>query len=219
MPILGKLGMLDEIPPINDLYDHVLIPGALVTRVRTRLKYLIDLWQKGLRFKEINFLRGERPLAESGRETPEALLDNNNQELPFREGWQPPQELPTTELEMMKLVWDQADLPQGLRHSQVKWINAPMKPNPSGGRPLRPTTEDTIKKWLETNPSSGTCLDISNNPHIGYQHSVLKTHLPDELKLETVGSSASLELPLAFYLGEMSRWLYQEKQRLLLKPA
>lgn len=85
--------------------------------------------------------------------------------------------------------------------------------------PLRPTTEDTIKKWLETNPSSGTCLAISNNPHIGYQHSVLKTYLPDEFKLETVGSSASLELPMAFYLGEMARWMYQERQRLLLKPT
>lgn len=134
MPILGKLGMLDEIPPVNDQYDHVLIPGALVTRVRTRVNYLANLWEKGLRFKEINFLGGERPLAESGRETPEILLDHNNQELPFREDWQSPQELPTTELGMMQFVWNQADLPKDLRKTEVKWINAPMKSNPSGGR-------------------------------------------------------------------------------------
>lgn len=217
MPFLGKLGMLDEIPPANDEYDHVLIPGALVTRVRTRVKYVADLYQKGLKFKTINFLGGERPLADSGRETQDVLLDHNNKELPFREGWKPPFELPTTELGMMQLVWDQADLPSGLRRAEIRWINAPMKPNPSGGIMLRPTTEDTIKKWIETNPSSGVCLAISNNPHIRYQQSVLKTYLPAEFKVETVGSAASPNLPLAFYLGEMARWLYQERLRLKSK--
>lgn len=213
MPVLDRLGMLAEIAPSSDRYDYALMPGALVTRVRTRLKYLSDLWEKAVRSHKLVFLGSERPLAESRRET-EILLDPNNQELPFRAEWQPPQELPTTELGMMQLVWDQANLPKDLRQVNTEWINAPMKSDPSGGRPLRPSTEDTIQEWLKTKPYAGTCIALSNNPHIAYQHSVLKTHLPKDFSLETVGPSASLNLPLAFYLGEMARWLYQERQRL-----
>jgi len=61
----------------------------------------------------------------------------------------------------------------------------------------RPTVEDFAIVDAEGKPNS----------------TLLKTYLPDEFKLETVGASASLDLPMAFYLGEMARWLYQEKQR------
>ena len=101
-----------------------------------------------------------------------------------------------------------------MKQIQTEWINAPLKPNVTGTKFLRPTTEDSIKIWLETKPAERKILAVSNNPHIGYQESVLKTYLPKDLNLETVGPAASLKLPLAFYLGEMTRWLYQEQIRL-----
>ncbi len=214
IPVLDRLGMLREIPPSNNQYDGALMFGALVTRVRTRLAYLKELWKKGVRFNELIFLGGERPLAESGRETPDILYNRLNRDLPIRRDWKPQSEVPTTELGMMELVWDQADLPEDLRNVKIKWINAPMKPNPKGGRPLRPTTEDTLIIWLENSHPKDNYLAISNNPHIGYQHSVLETYLPKSINVETVGHRASLGLPMAFYLGEFARWLYQEKQRL-----
>ncbi len=214
MPHLDKLGMVDEIPPSKEKYDGVFMLGELVLGVRERLSYLSRLWEKGTRFDKIIFLGGERPLMDSGRETPKTLLDRNNKELPIREDWLPPNALPTTEFGMMKLVWDQAKLPQGLKEVKVEFVNAPLIYNPKTGRVDRPTTKDTIEKWLETNPREGKFLAISNNPYIGYQHSVLKTYLPRGFQVETVGPKAPLNLPLSFYLGEMARWLYQEKLRL-----
>ncbi len=214
IPVLDQLGMLREIPPSTTHYDGALMFGDLVTRVRTRLAYLKDLWKKGVRFDELIFLGGERPLAESGKETPDILYNRLNRDLPFRRDWQANFEIPTTELGMMQLVWDQADLPQDLRNVRVRWINAPMKPNPKGGKPLRPTTKVAFEIWFENYLLKDNYLAVSNNPHIGYQHSVLKTYMPEAINVETVGHRASLGLPMAFYLGEFARWLYQEKQRL-----
>lgn len=217
MPLLNNLGMLQEFSPSTKKYDSILILGDVATKVRNRIRYLKDLSEKGLRANKIILLGGERPLMDSDRETPEILLDRNNQILAIRKDWIPPQKMPTTEIGMMKLIWDQAELPQELRKIKAEFINARLKTNPKTGRLDRPTTKDTIEKWLETVPQEGKFLAISNNPHIGYQHSVLKTYLPKGFKVETVGPKASSNLPLAFYLGEITRWLYQENQR-LLKP-
>lgn len=213
MPILDKLGMLKEFFPSGEKYDSVLMFGALLPSVRKRLNYLIDLWENGVRFDKIVFLGGERPLIEE-KESRDMLYDKKNKDMLVRGDWQVPEKKPTNELEMMQLVWNQARLPDDMRKISTEWINAPLKPNPTGGKPLRPTTEDTINIWLRNSPTERKILAISNNPHIGYQQSVLETYLPEDFKIETVGSAASLELSLAFYLGEMTRWLYQEQQRL-----
>lgn len=217
MPKLDQLGMLQEFSPSKKNYSGALVLGGFITRARSRISSLKELWEKGVRVNEVIFLGGERPLAESGKETTKELFDRTNTELPIRKDWQEPLGAPTTELGMMKLVWDQADLPEDLKNLKSTWINAPMKLNPKGGNLLRPTTEDVLKTWLKTNPSKGTFLAISNNPHIGYQQSVLETYLPNEIQVETVGQKAPQNLSMAFYLGEFSRWLYQEQQRLKSK--
>jgi hypothetical protein len=213
MPVFDKLGMLKEFFPSERKYESALMLGALLPSIRKRLNYLGDLWENGIRFDKIVFLGGERPL-EITRENQDALLDKNNPDLLTENDWQAPEKLPTTELEMMKFVWNQGKLPHDLKQIQTQWINAPLKSNSTGEKLLRPTTEDTIKIWLKNNPAERKMLAISNNPHIGYQQSVLKTYLPKDYKIETVGSAASSNLSLAYYLGEMSRWLYQEQIRL-----
>lgn len=213
LPILDKLGMLKEFFPSERKYDSVLMLGATLTSVRKRLSYLGDLWENSIRFDKIVFLGGERAL-EPTKENPTVLFDSNNKDLLVRNDWQIPEKIPTTELEMMQMVWDQAKLPSSMKKIKTEWIDAPLKPNPVGGKPLRPTTEDTLKIWLRNNQTAQKILAISNNPHIGYQQSVLKTYLPKDFEIETVGSAASPESSLAFYLGEMTRWLYQEQIRL-----
>lgn len=213
MPVLDKLGMLKEFFPSERKYDSALMLGELLPSVRKRLNYLGDLWENGIRFDKIVFLGGERPL-EVTKENPTVLFDRNNKDLLVRNDWQIPEKIPATELEMMHLVWDQAKLPDKMRKIKTEWINAQLKENPTGEKLLRPTTEDTIEIWLKTNPTERNVIAISNNPYIGYQESVIRTYLPKDFKIETVGPAASLKLPLAFYLGEMTRWLYQEQQRL-----
>lgn len=80
----------------------------------------------------------------------------------------------------------------------------------------RPTTKDTIEKWLETKPKSGTILAISNNPFIPFQDAVFKAVLKKEgwMKnkyntLETVGPPAT-NFALNTLLDSLARTLYSE---------
>lgn len=79
---------------------------------------------------------------------------------------------------------------------------------------VRPTTGDTVDSWLQSNLISGSCLVISNNPYVGYQDSVVRTLLPNDFKIETVGNKCSLSVVIAVYLDNLVRWLYQEQKRL-----
>lgn len=223
MDILNELRLLDKVPPCWKSYDYALLLGGLVTRVRGRLVHLAKLWSNGcpemriayIRPEAMVFLGGERPLLPD-KESMEVLLDSNNGVLPFRKGWTFSGDEPRTELEMMQLVWDQADIPNEMRELPVTWVNAQMKTDPddpTGKRTTRPNTGDTIATWLaDYDPSPGHCLAISNQPHVAYQDAVLRTCLPTlRFTIETIGTAASLDHQLAFYLRELAGWLRQVK--------
>ena len=84
----------------------------------------------------------------------------------------------------------------------------------SDGTISRANTEDTLRHWLTTDPIPGTCLAVSSQPFVGYQHSVARTVLPVNFEIETVGDISAEDEPLAVYLDTVARWLYQEKKRL-----
>ena len=211
LPLLGHLGVLTEVKPQRVEYDYALLLGALVTRVRTRLAVLADLWRQGVRFKQIVVLTGARPL-QKDRESLAALCDVTNEQLPIQEGWQFVGTAPTTEAGMMKLIYEQAALPQGMRQVPVKYINTPMQPTDDGGE-RRPSTFDTIQCWQDTKPAPGSCLAISNQPYVSYQDAVLRSYMPPSFYLETVGHEARYALPIAVHLDNIARWLYSELKR------
>lgn len=57
-----KEGIYKEWEPLLREYDKAFILGATTGKMRTRLQYLKKLWDKGIRFEEIVWLTGERPL-------------------------------------------------------------------------------------------------------------------------------------------------------------
>jgi len=212
MPIFEKLDCLKEVSPARPRYDYAVVFGALVTRVRSRFAFLVEQWKRGIRFDEIVFLGGARPL-DPELESTERLLDQNNGSLQFKKDWQLIGELPKTEYEMMKMVFDQADLPEDfLEHVRITFVDAPMRTRPDGTLG-RPNTGDTVRTWLEMNPQPGTCLFSSNQPYVGYQDSVARTLMPKTFAIETVGAKASDGLLVAAYLDCITRWLYQERKR------
>jgi len=212
MPLFEKLQVTHEIKPTKNFYRYALLLGATVSRVRNRLAYLINLWSKGIRFEELVFLGGQRPLAPK-LESKDVLFDRTNKDLAIRTDWSPGT-VPQTETEMMKMVFDQAELPKKMRDVRVLFVDVPMK-KLKDGTLKRPTTPDTIKAWLQMGPEPGDCLAFSNQPYIGYQHATLKTLLPKNFFIETVGASYNPKvIKIVVLLDAVARWFYQEKKRL-----
>jgi len=212
MPLLEQLGCVHELLPSQKNYMYGIVLGALVSRVRTRFAFLIEQWKKGVRFEELVFFGGQRPL-HSELESAEILFDLNNKDLPFSPDWQLQGEIPKTEAQMMRMVFDQADLPEDFKKQvRVTVVDAPMQKK-SDGTLRRPNTNDTVQEWLRTNPKPGTCLLSSNQPYAGRQHSVACTILPETFVVETIGAAAQNDLPIVIYLDTLARWLYQERKR------
>lgn len=209
-----NLGLTNEIKPVKAHYKYGVIFTASLTRTRTRLAYLVKLFEQGTQFDYIISLGSDRPL-DPAIEPVEKMLDPNNGELAFRKDWQPPIQLPKTENEMVQMVYDQSDLPEKFRSIPITFHNSAMIKN-ANGTITRPTTGDTVLKWLASNPAHGDCLFISNQPYVGYQDSVMRTYMPEDFGfLETCGSAAQ-ENPQnqnLIFLDTLARFLYQEKMR------
>lgn len=205
MPKFKKLQLIDAVVPKSKKYCYGIIHGAMVSTVRTRLAYLKTLWNEGVRFNQLVFLGGQRAL-DPVHEGRDVLLSS------ARPDWLAPQQLPTVEIEAMRMVYDQANLPQDLRELPVVFIDVPMLKTEAGTM-RRPNTQDTVEAWLGTNPQPGSCLAVSNQPYVAYQNASTLRFLPPYMSLETVGSAIAQEdASVAVILDSLARWLYQEEK-------
>jgi len=208
--LFDQLGTIKEIKPQKKQYDYVLFFGASFPAFKRRLNFLFQLWNDGIRFNTVVFLGGQRPL-DPQLESPEILLDTATNSFPYKKAWELKTEMPQTEIDMMKFVFDQAELPQGFELVNLVFVDTPMQKTDSG-QPRRPITVDTINKWLKTYPKPGSLLVISSQPHVGYQDTVARTVLPSHFSIETVGAAAGPGLKTAVYLDNLARWLYQTQE-------
>ena len=202
LPYLRTLGMIDEVKPKLKRYTYGMVHGATLPRVRMRFAYLIKLWKEGVRFDQLVFLTGER------------YLDHDLEHEALVCGC-------TTETDMMRMIYEQTDMPQELRVLPFLLISAPQQLTEKGTM-RRPNTQDTVKEWLKTNPLPGSCLAVSNQPYVAYQDTVMRTDLPEMFILETVGVAVDTrEVSVRDCLDSLARWLYQEnmRQQAALKPV
>lgn len=219
--IFKDLGMIDKISPVKFNHDYVFVPGALEKRVSGRIKDLIGLCNDGLSVnKAVVLLGGQRPLKPHEIE---AFLDTENSVLPVRKGWVRPEKLPTTELEMMKAVWDKTELPGALKEVELIEVDAPLvevevESKLEGEENyillVRPSLEDTIKKFVEDYHPEGSGIAPVGGPYTPGQHSTFITNLPDSFWMESVGSAADPKLPLKNLINEAVGLLYREHKRL-----
>lgn len=214
-PILTDLNFVDGVSAHFTVYEGAMVYGALFTRVRHRLYYLAEQWKQGVRFTDLYFLGSERPL-EAQYENKDAFTQDGASLLKIRKDWIAPAEFPKTECEMMRLVWEQAEIPEDMRKEvHVHFINAPMKKDPKdseGKKLIRPTTDDTVEEWLKLNPPHGRYLAVSNAPYINRQDLVLRTICPPEYGFDTIGPQASDQEKMAIFLDELARLIFQIKQ-------
>lgn len=162
LDLTKNLGLFDQQMPIIDSYDYAICLGTLLEDVRTHLYHLVEAWKRGVYFKSIVFLTGERYLRnkEGQNENIRNLLNPSLSPLPFKKGWSLPLNASyETEYDMMKLVWDQVQLPEEMEfllRPHAIFVNAKQKNN------LRPSTRDTFYSWLnEYHPEPGTVLGAS----------------------------------------------------------
>lgn len=194
MPLFKDLGLVEEKRPLQNIYDYLLVMGALYTRAKSRLEYAISLACIGINFRTIVILGSERPL--NAQQEPDSLFYGSP--------------LPKTEFQMMQWLFEHTLMPTNMYHAAL-WINTPNKID-ENGKMQRATTADTINMFLTHNPIPGTCLVISNQPHVEYQAAVTRFLLPESFIVEGVGHSLSEKAPVSEILDALARWIYQEYQ-------
>lgn len=198
MPLLRELGVCDAVMPHAADYDYILVLGGLQSRVEKRIGYLESLAHTN------PALLGKT----SAGKTPTIILLTSYRPLdPQQEplAQTAPAHQKLTEADMMHTVMNNSTLGQQV---WADLISAPMKAN-ADGTLLRPTTDDTVNAWLASKPAPGRCLIISDQPFIERQTLVLKSLLPKGFVVDAAGPEADKELPIAVYLDEVARTVYQ----------
>ena len=199
--LFNQLHLIEEIKPQYKKYDYVLLMGCAYPLLEKRIQYLIDLWQAGIMFERVVILTGARPLTDAEKKLfiEEYKITESN----F---------VPQTEADIMNLVYQKIQKPLDMQKVSYMLIDVPMKKG-ENGLLARPTTGDTVDLWLQSKPAPGSCLVISNQPYVQYQDSVVKTLLPKNFIIDTVGKRTN-DTKISLYLDNLARYLYQEKQRL-----
>ena len=183
-PLFEKMGLFQALKPSKNHYDYALVNGALLSSVEKRVAYLSSLCEQGIRFGQIVFLAGERPLQAFEKEQTSPLL--------------------STEREMVEWVYRNSSLPKDL---PVQFVDAPMRQK-ADGTWTRPHRSDTILAWLTQNPKKGSCLAISNQPHAAYEQAAARRALPPSFQLETVGPALTGSPSVALILETIAKQIY-----------
>ena len=175
--------------PLERSYDKALILGATTGHMRMRLEFLKQLWEEGVRFKEVVWLTGERPLDPRVDQLLERCAN---------------------ESEAARVLWEELEPASDMRKLPVLFVSVPMKEE--GNMLKRPNTMDTIVAWLEQDPEPCKALFISTQPFCGYQFAVIKSGLPQEFLFDVAGPGANPSThpaAAAITLDCVARWIYQ----------
>lgn len=186
IPLLKKLGYIDEVSASRSHYKYALLLGGYTMRMQERIECLIKEWNRGVRFDQIVVLTGQRPLDSKTEGHIEGI---------------------ETETQMLMHLFSNADLPNLLRSIPVLLVDVPM-------REKRPTTLDTINAWMRFNPEAGSCLILANQPFVNYFDLVFRTYMPTDFDLECVGNRARVKdesaLGCSLFIDNLARCLYTE---------
>jgi hypothetical protein len=183
-------GLFAPWKPSAKRYDKALILGATTSRMQMRLDFLIELWNEGVRFSEIVWLTGDRPLDKKV----DGLTDRCQ-----------------SESEAARILWEETGLPEGMEAVAVLFIAVPMQGE--GTTLRRPSTVDTLLAWVCHSPEPSSALFISDQPFCGYQFAVIKATLPSAFLFDLAGPGVdptSHPAAAAITLDSIARWIYQE---------
>ncbi len=197
--IAKQLGFVSEKIPKKTTFEQCALLGGMLPCFQHRLHYLIELWSRGVRFKNWVFLAGQRKLLKHERffkdlDSPKNLV--HNEEAP-----------PENEGEMMQLYYQRATLPAEMRLIPFQLINLPMRSHQ--GKKMRPTTADTIRAWAK-NQQAKNCLFVTDQPFCLYQEAVIEADKPSGVSFEIVGAHLRhSHFSATAFLDTFARYFYQ----------
>ncbi len=189
LPLFKKMGLVDECKNIADRYDYIFFMGSTIMNMQERMETLKNILIKPTSYKDIVFLSGARDLTELEKEEAARL------------GWS---SIPRTEAQAAPFLCSD----QGIVMDKVVLIDAP-KVQQSDGTWRRPTTADTVEKWLQTKSAAGSIVIISSQPFCHNQKVVVESLVPEDFIVDVVGAKAPENTKIAVYLDTIARTLYQ----------
>ncbi len=192
LEVINNMGLLQAKNPSLKHYDYAICHGAFMEGVRFRLAQLIDQWNKGIRFDALVFLTGERTLRKGPGEKDDfsVLCNPEKSPYPFKPGWMPnPDAKYETEYDMVKLVWEQAAIPEDMAKAladKVTIVNTPKGDFP------RPSMDSTHAYWLkEHKPKPGTIIAPSHPLIWCYQQLTSSYILGPKFPYETIAPEST----------------------------
>ena len=188
LPIFTRMGLVNALTVARSSYDHILFIGAIIPNMQKRIVMFKNMFE-GILYKDIVVLSGARDLTLSEQEQVERL------------GWKP---TPVTEAQVIPFLFAQ----EGFKMEKVMLIDVP-KIEKSPGVWARPTSEDTLEKWLMTKPTVGSILIISSQPFCCSQKIVVESLVSKDFSVDIVGTKAPESTKIAVYLDTIARSLYQ----------
>ncbi|HEV2600824.1 MAG TPA: hypothetical protein VGT41_00865 [Candidatus Babeliales bacterium] len=182
-----SLGMIDAVLPRQNMYTYILVMGTLKNNAEQCFDFLAELKRKGLSFEKIILLSGKR-----------LLEDFEKTGLPVDV---------VTEAEMMLYLCSRHG---GFKDDEIVLVDAPMI-HYEDGTVTRPTTDSTLAYFAQTACVDGSCLVISENPHIIRQTKVAQRIL-DQTRFPVDGAGKAIEEPIDMIqlFDEFARALYEE---------
>lgn len=184
-----KEKFFSELNPRHKEYDYGVIMGGSVGRLEKRIAHLVKLAQSGTHFKKVILLSGARPLDTKVESIPPGCK---------------------TEGDAILFLWKAQPLSR-----EVVWeaYDHPMI-NGENGALYRPTTADTINRWVKSNPQPGRCLLFSNQPYCHYQQATAEVLLPKEFTVESAGVKADPSAQNGIVLLDtIAAWLFFESKK------
>lgn len=185
LPLLSDLGLTGHRLPKRMHYDHVLVLGAGEGGVDARLDTLKQAWEAGVRFDHIALLGSGRPLEPGVEPSADTLPAERATEAEMMEA----------RYKALKHTW-----PHAMRLAHTVLIDTHDRPDGT-----RADTADTIRAWNATAPRPGNVLVISSQPHAAYQDAAVKSILPLEYHVETVGAAAPESMNLNVALDALAK--------------
>lgn len=181
--------------PLLKKYDRAIIFGSNTTEMASRVEYLAQLWDEGVRFNEVYWITTQRPL--------DPLIDTYLEEAKH-------------ESQAAALIYRDAKLPKEMRALPVTFLSSPVAKAESGLM-KKPGTREVVQLLIEqmnkhsTSKAPGCSLFVSSHPFCGYQFAITSALMPDHFDFDFVSGESSLGKTYSnAVLEKVARWLYED---------
>ncbi|MCE5293329.1 MAG: hypothetical protein LLF94_01780 [Chlamydiales bacterium] len=173
--ILEKMGYFNAKNPAQKHYTYAAVYGAFIDATRASFAYILDCWDKGIRFDSIVVFTGNRALRKApGQEDDPAKLKMPLGNAPYE-----------TEYDMCKRIWEELKRPE----IPIYFVNAK-----GANDALRPSRKDCYLEWLKTNPKPGSILASSHPLYWHFQQLSVENVLPTGFTVDTCCNEASVQM-------------------------